>query len=223
MMTIGIDIGQKRDPTAICVAEAESREAEARKEIHFIIRHLERLPLGTPYPRVAERVAQITGRVRARTGESPTVFVDATGVGQPVLDILREEIPSGRVIGVYFTHGDRRTEATVNRQRQVSLGKALLVSRLQTLLQCSRLHLPPTREAEVLAEELYDYEIRVDENANDRYGAFKVGTHDDLVTALGLAVQEDRPNRITRVVLGRRADARRAELVKARKNDPTRG
>jgi hypothetical protein len=34
-----------------------------------------------------------------------------------------------------------------------------------------------------------DAESRVDENANDRYGAFRVGTHDDLVTALGLAVQ----------------------------------
>ena len=31
----------------------------------------------------------------------------------------------------------------------------------------------------------------MDENANDRYGAFKVGTHDDLVTALGLAAQTD--------------------------------
>jgi hypothetical protein len=41
------------------------------------------------------------------------------------------------------------------------------------------------------AQELQDYEIRVDENANDRYGAFRVGTHDDLVTALGLAVQLD--------------------------------
>lgn len=35
------------------------------------------------------------------------------------------------------------------------------------------------------------YELRVDDNANDRYGAFRVGTHDDLVTALGLAVQVD--------------------------------
>jgi hypothetical protein len=46
-------------------------------------------------------------------------------------------------------------------------------------------------EAKILAEELLNYEIRVEENANDRYGAFRVGTHDDLVTALGLAVQED--------------------------------
>jgi hypothetical protein len=33
----------------------------------------------------------------------------------------------------------------------------------------------------------------VSEDANDRYGAFRVGSHDDLVTALGLAVQTDHP------------------------------
>jgi hypothetical protein len=41
-----------------------------------------------------------------------------------------------------------------------------------------------------------DYEIRVSEDANERYGAFKVGSHDDLITALGLAVQQD-PKRLT--------------------------
>lgn len=212
IVTIGVDVGQKRDPTALCVAEPESRAVGERVETHFLIRHLERLPLGTRYPRVAQRVARITGQVMARTGESPMIFVDATGVGQPVLDILRAEIPGGRLVGVYFTYGDRRTETTVDRQRQVSLGKAFLVSRLQSLLQCSRLHLPRTREAEVLTDELLTYELRVDENANDRYGAFKVGTHDDLVTALGLAVQVDRPIRLTRVVWGRSARTRGAGL-----------
>ncbi len=62
---------------------------------------------------------------------------------------------------------------------------------MQALLQTKRLRLPKNSDAEALAHELRNYEIRVDENANDRYGAFKVGTHDDLVTALGLAVQDD--------------------------------
>ena len=85
----------------------------------------------------------------------------------------------------YFTHGDRLTE---NRQAHtVSLGKALLVSRLQVLLQSRRVHLPRTMEARVLAQELLDYEIPVSEQANDTYGAFRVGSHDDQVTALGLA------------------------------------
>ena len=59
------------------------------------------------------------------------------------------------------------------------------------LLQTGRIHLPRTREAEVLAQELLDYEIRVNESSNDTYGAFRVGSHDDLVTSLGLAVQEE--------------------------------
>jgi hypothetical protein len=56
------------------------------------------------------------------------------------------------------------------------------------LLDDGRLHLPETREARQLGQELRDYEVRIDEKANDTYGAFRVGQHDDLVTALGLAV-----------------------------------
>ena len=47
-----------------------------------------------------------------------TLYVDATGVGQPVVDLLTQAgLP---VVGVYFTHGDRLVE---NRQAgTVSLG-----------------------------------------------------------------------------------------------------
>ena len=185
-IVIGIDIGQKRDPTAICVARSERRdEPPIGRACHFLIHRLERLPLGTPYPRVADRVAEVVRGVSERTGEKVRIFLDATGVGQPVVDLLKER--SLWATPVYFTHGDRRTVE----KSHVSLGKAWLVSRLQTLLQSRRIHLPRTAEAQVLAQELQDYEIRVDEDANDRYGAFRVGTHDDLVTALGLAVQEE--------------------------------
>ena len=110
----------------------------------------------------------------------------------PVVDLLREHMSGARLTAVYFTYGDRRVRTS---RREVTLGKAYLVSRLQALLQTGRIHLPRTSEAEALAQELLGYEIRVDRNANDRYGAFKVGTHDDLVTALGLAVQAD-PRRL---------------------------
>jgi hypothetical protein len=50
-----------------------------------------------------------------------------------------------------------------------------------------------------MKDELLDYEIRINEDANERYGAFKVGAHDDLVTALGLAVQ-DRPPEPLRLI-----------------------
>ena len=101
---------------------------------------------------------------------------------------------------VFFNHGDRLTWEVSGNLVQGRLGKAFLVSRLQSLLQHGRLHLPKTPETELLAKELLDYEIRVDEDANDKYGAFKVGTHDDLVTALGLACLRDprrEPPRVT--------------------------
>ncbi len=197
-VTIGIDIGQKRDPTALAVAEVEHRQGED----YHIIRRLERLPLGTTYPQVAARLKSVVAGVRTRMAwdeaerqsvplwqrqpaedASLAVYVDATGVGQPVVDLLA--VADVLIHAVYFTYGDKRM---VNGM-QMSLGKAWLVSHLQALLQTGRILLPKTTEAEVLAKELRDYEITVDQDANDKYGAFKVGTHDDLVTALGLAVQ----------------------------------
>jgi hypothetical protein len=187
-VTIGVDIGQKRDPTAIAVVEVEKRD----DGYHFRVRYLEALPLGTRFHTVAARVGEIVASVRKLSGRTPTVCVDATGLGLPVLELIqRAGVPD--VVPVYFTHGDRRAEKQGAFGRlEISLGKAFLVCRLQALLQSDRLHLLPTMAAaQELAAELRDYEIRVDENANDRYGAFRVGTHDDLVTALGLAVQAD--------------------------------
>lgn len=102
-VTVGGDVGQKRDPTAIAVAEPEKREGG----YHFVVRYLERLLLGTPYPAVAARVEEIVAGVRSRSDRTPTVYVDATGVGQPVVDLL-DTATTGRVVPVYFTYGDRR-------------------------------------------------------------------------------------------------------------------
>jgi len=193
-VSIGVDIGQKVDPTAIAVVEAKRRDVA---EWAFLTRHLERLSLGTPFRDAAQRTSEVVAGVRDRmlaAGErlergAVTVNVDATGVGAPIVEMLKERIESKActIRAVYFTHGDRLTR----REDGLSLGKAYLVSRMQALIQTGRIDLPRTREAKELAEELLDYEIRVDEDANDKYGAFKVGAHDDLVTALGLAVMQD--------------------------------
>ena len=192
MITIGADIGQKRDPTAVAVSEESVRVVGGKLETYHGIRRLERLPLGTSYPDVATRLAEIVANTRKRRGLVRMVYVDATGVGQPVVDTLAAANLGVPLMAVYFTHGDRRLEQD-GPPRYVSLGKTWLVSRLQVLLQTGRILLPKTAEAEALAKELMDYEIRVTEQANDTYGAFKVGAHDDLVTALGLATQLDPP------------------------------
>jgi len=198
-VTMGVDVGQRRDPTAIAVVDAAFRAGRVPLEMHHMVRHLERVPIGTSYPVVAERVAAVSAGVTRLARTRPTLYLDATGVGTPLLDVMRAANVSAKVVGVYFTHGDRRSVV----DGEIRLGKAYLVGRLQALLQSGRLHLPHTAEAKALAAELLDYEIRVDENANDRYGAFKVGRHDDLVTALGLATQVD-PRPFTYAVGGER-------------------
>jgi len=189
VVTLGLDIGQRVDPTALAALEVGLRPREDRKgtEAHYTARYLARLPLGTSYPRVAARVAEVATGIARRTGTRPILYVDATGVGTPVLDALRAAQVPARIVGVFFTHGDRRVLDDAS--GEVRLGKSWLVTRLQVLLQGGRLHLPRTDEAAALQQELLDYEIRIDTDANDKYGAFKVGSHDDLVTALGLACQ----------------------------------
>lgn len=178
-------------------------------ETLYQIQTMERLDLGTDYLAVAARVVRYVAalweweKALRTAGElsGPRIprhlYADATGVGQPVMDILRlalrhEPRADGTVLHpVTFTHGDRYVEQNAS-SGFASLGKAYLVSRLQALFQQRLCDLPAGHtEAEAMLRELKDYEIRVDENANDKYGAFKVGTHDDLVTALGLACIED--------------------------------
>lgn len=191
VVTIGVDIGQRVDPTAIAVVEREQRPGTAGLGWHHTARYLERLPLGTPYPDVALRLAEVAALVAERTTGRPRLYLDATGVGQPVVDVLKQHRVPATLVAVYFTHGDRRLPGEAG---AITLGKAWLVSRLQALLQGEYLHLARAHpEAELLTRELLDYEIRVTQNANDTYGAFKVGSHDDLVTALGLACQDDGP------------------------------
>src|SRR5918997_5975861 len=95
-VSIGVDIGQKVDPTAIAVVEAKRRG----EEWAFLTRHLERLQLGTPFRDAAIRTSEVVAGVRERMLASSasgrlerrviTLYVDATGVGAPIVEMLKE-------------------------------------------------------------------------------------------------------------------------------------
>jgi hypothetical protein len=174
------------------VVEVDKRRREDGKKVeHYVVRRLERLAPGTRYPDMARRFGEVAKKAQEKAQSRPEVFVDATGFGQPLIDQVEAAGDYRSVSPVYFTHGDRRIEES----GVVRLGKAWVVCKLQMLLQGGQLHFPPSPEAEILAEELTEFEVQVASDANDRYGAFKLGTRDELVTALGLAVQ--RPPRGT--------------------------
>ncbi len=187
---IGVAVGHRRHASAIAVVEEEVRRGPDRTSTeHYLVRFLERLPPGTTYPALASRLAEILDLLAERGSKWLEVFVDATGAGEPLVELIEDAVDRCRVVAVYFSHGDQRSEEG----RTIRLGKAYLVSRLKILLETDQLHLTRTPEAASLAEDLLAYEVEVTEDANERYGAFRVGRHDDLITALGLAVHKRRP------------------------------
>jgi hypothetical protein len=192
-LVMGAAPRQRREPTGLCLVEIDSRRDQAGKRVdHYVVRYLERLPPGTSFPAMAQRFGEVAAAVSQRTGSRPVIYVDATGYGQPFINEVKRAGSYTRVRPVFFTHGDRRVEEG----GEVRLGKCWLVTQVQMLLQTHQLHLPRSPEAERLAEELADYEVQVAADANDRYGAFRVGSQDELVTALGLAVQKPPSGRV---------------------------
>jgi hypothetical protein len=220
---IGLDIGQKSDYSAVVVVQVGERpgpqtyrsyrtgDLEHVPESTYKVRHLARLPLGTPFRDVAQEVVNLVGGVWAWEKELrqegyilPTepqltrdLWMDATGMGLPVVEMVKNALAVSAktdqclVHPVVFNYGDRYKRGEFEGHGDV-LGKGYLVNRLQVLFEQRQLTLPKgDPQTDAMVEELKAYEIRVDENANERYGAFVVGAHDDMVTALGLTCIED--------------------------------
>ena len=111
------------------------------------MRWLERLQLGTSYPAVTERVAGIVGELERKFPDAQlALVVDQTGVGLPVVEIVREALKGSRcsVTGAVLT-GTERMEGSVGR-REIRVGKTHLVSTLQALLEQRLIALPETAE-----------------------------------------------------------------------------
>lgn len=173
--TLGCDLGQSRDPTAIAIVR---RIDEASGKPIFQVGHLERLPLGTPYPGVVAHVKRLHGKLRKR----PEIVIDMTGVGRPVFDMF---VGDGmNPIGVTITAGD----ATTRDGLSYRVPKLILVSRIQALLHAGRLKIHKgLPDAAILAAELQDFRAEVNDSGYWRFGA-RAGKHDDLVLALGIAL-----------------------------------
>ena len=85
----GLDLGRASEFTALAVLEQTQEpdpEQGGRAVRHYAVRHLERFALGTPYADIFSRVKTLFAE--PRLGRSALV-VDSTGVGKPVVDLLR--------------------------------------------------------------------------------------------------------------------------------------
>src|SRR5262249_38803886 len=178
---IGLDLGQSKDFTAMAILQAFG---EKKSERIFHARHLQRYELGTPYPTIVASVAQMLKR-EPLSESKPTLAVDGTGVGAAVVDLFRKEKFNASFRPIIITGGDQVTrEGGVTR-----VPKRDLVGVTQVALQTSRLKVSAELpEAATLVSELQSFQVRITAAANDTYGAWREGTHDDLVLAVSMAL-----------------------------------
>ncbi len=191
MFYLGVDLGKRLDYSAIAVVERperdryfdfeEWRQKQSTVKKALVVRHLERIRLGTPYTQVVERLVEVVGRLRERG--LCRLVVDATGVGMPVVDMLRAAQPACELTPVLMTSGAEQHY----RDGVWYVPKVDLLAGLQAALEVGDLRIARRmREAGTLVQEMMDVRVRVRGSGGMRLGADGFGQHDDLVLAVAL-------------------------------------
>ena len=185
---IGLDLGQANDFTALTIVDrvAEGVASADEKNIgpmQYEIPHLQRFKLGTPYPDIAAAVGKIMVALPKRE-QPPRLIVDATGVGRPVVDLLKKA--KLHPTAVTITGGSQETSGG---DFQHGVPKRNSVSALQVTLQTGRLKIArKLPEASTLINELLNFKVKISASGHDSYEAWRESIHDDLVLSASLAV-----------------------------------
>lgn len=212
---VGVDLGKAQTYTAIAVVEripapqrVEPGPPGSGKMVRkpvverptYHLRHLERPNLGTTYPAIVERVVEL---MRSKElGSRASLIVDATGVGAPVVDLLKQAKLSP--VPVLVTGGDKVTFD----EGDWRVPKRDLATTVDVLLQTERLQFAEDLPlGSILAQELLSFRVKISlRTAHDSYEAWREGQHDDLVFAVCLACwwgerMRTRPRRRTHAVV----------------------
>lgn len=183
--TTGLDVGPAQEFTAIAVLEKTRGPHPAdpgRSATHYAVRHLQRFPPGTPYGEIASVLAkQFSGRPLTHT----SLAVDVTGVGRPVVDLLRKAGIRATIKPITVT-GDH--EANQDTLGGWLVPRKELVSTMQVLLQERRIKVAQSLpEAATLTTELLNFKAKPSTSPLDSFEAWRENPHDDLVLAVAIA------------------------------------
>ena len=181
----GLDLGQAQDPSALSVLERKMGPDPAGPErpgvAHYALRHLKRWPLGTSY---VDIVADVKKLFEGPPLAGSTLCADGTGVGRPVVDMLRKAGINCRLrcIIITFGHGSRPDVRGGYR-----VAKVELVGALQVLLQSRRLKVAEALpEAKTLVKELQNFRVKITPATNEIFESYREGLNDDLVLATSM-------------------------------------
>jgi hypothetical protein len=171
----GLDLGQAGDPTALAIAEQHKDENDRRE---YTLRHLQRWPLKTAYPDIVRDLSDLLGKLTA-----PVILIcDATGVGRPIMDYLRQaRLPVKQLAGVVVTGGHR----ALFEEGYWRVPKKDLVGAAVSALESGRLRIVPTlKEAKTLIREMRTFKMKVNvTTGNESFEAWREKDTDDLLFA----------------------------------------
>lgn len=184
---LGLDLGQTHDPTALACLERSLTPARKTK---YVLTGLLRFPLGTLYvspdpmkPGIGEMIRALVQIPEKRLSGS-LMAVDQTGVGRPVLDSFALLALPVTMVPVTITAGQQMSK----KEDGWHVPKKDLVAVLQVLLQSERFEIVEGLKLKnVFLTELDNFRVKVTAAANETFGAWREGQHDDLILAVALA------------------------------------
>jgi len=193
--SVGLDIGQVSDSSAIAVIKRSWRFDEWRKiHYHYYCGYLHRWPLGTKYNQIIEDTTALCldqaflGQAKAgghwrRFG--PVLAVDATGVGSPIIEGILSSHSRVNGYGIIITGGT--THAPLKGRRGYSVPKKDLIGSITKELQSGKLTISrELKQAPVLLKELKDFRAFTSASGNEKL-EHRSGRNDDLVLAISMA------------------------------------
>lgn len=186
---LGVDLGQKTDPTAIAILERSVVSAGFDRvnwcpidQERFHLRHLEVIKLGTTYSAVVARLGELVGPLSRNA--RVTIVADATGVGAPIIEFIRDTRLPATLVPVTITCGERESSDGFNWH----VPKRDLLESLQLMFEQGELKiaasLPENRE---FLEQLSSMQVRVTNSQRETFSPVRTTAHDDLVLAASLA------------------------------------
>lgn len=216
--SLGVDLGQASDYTAIAVLEKTFATPETAMfspvgespgdrivegDIVYDLTYLKRPRLHTPYDVIASRVADIVCALEPKGafGEigHVTLNVDGTGVGRGIVDMLRREfterakrryVPKLDFRPVTITGGQGGTRRPKTRREYWRVPKQDLVFPLVTAVQQKRVRVAAgVTDRNTLFSELDNYRYNVNiSTGNMSFEPWREGQHDDLLFAVALSL-----------------------------------
>jgi hypothetical protein len=122
----------------------------------------------------------------AQFGCATTVLIDATGVGRPVLQQVREGRIPANIVGITITSGRDESHHPAD-YRDYLVPKRLLIQTVDMLMHRGALKVAALDESENLLYELHDFRYRVDPETGYESFSARSSEHDDAVLAIAQA------------------------------------